>query len=311
MGGFVDLKTGKAFMPMTDNMLQATVLKQDDKEFEIKLKFETKAPSTTYPYRTEWYTLVCPSDYEDAGFYFTCPATDSEAYTERMGFWKKLNYIRHGETDLLVFGVNKVLETMTEKEVLADTEGNYFEDNNYTLSEQGKITWSGTEAVYKINSETGAWDFQTLEEKEVKTEVSVTERSLGDGTKQLTANYVFIDEISGDEGRSVACLCGVADKKTGMVFRPQTYYLADEFLIERNGQEITLFVGADFVTEKLENGNDKVTLSIVLICPEDYDDAVFFLTGRTELRNGDYAEKAEAYALDELKNGDTELLFFR
>lgn len=71
MGGFVDLQTGKAFLPMGKDMAQTTLLKQDGKEYELQLTFDYEFPSVTNPYYTEWYTLVCPADYEDAGFYIT------------------------------------------------------------------------------------------------------------------------------------------------------------------------------------------------------------------------------------------------
>ena len=51
---------------------------------------------------------------EDAGFYITGDDLRSEEFVESLGVWKLLNYIRHGKSDMLVFGVNEGLATMPE-----------------------------------------------------------------------------------------------------------------------------------------------------------------------------------------------------
>ena len=140
MGGFVDLKTGKAFMPMDSEFLQTTLIKHGDKEYELQLSVDFEYPSVTYPYYTERYTLVCPSDYEDAGFYMTGYTYDWETFIERTGLWKMLNFIRHGDSELLVFGVNKGLATEPEKAPVAGAElaeENYFEANGYSVKGEG------------------------------------------------------------------------------------------------------------------------------------------------------------------------------
>ena len=120
------------------DMEQTTVLKQDDKSYELKLTASVEGASSTYPFYTEHYTLVCPTDYEDAGFYLTGYNYDSEAFTERAGLWKKLSFIRHGESDMLVFGVNQVLATMADvaEKPLPEPEGSFYEENGILVFEE-------------------------------------------------------------------------------------------------------------------------------------------------------------------------------
>ena len=84
MSGFVDLQTGKSFLPYDLNVTQTSYLSMDDKKMEITLKVEVEQVSATSPYRIERYTLTCPSDYEDAGFYLT-NFNNTAAFEERFG----------------------------------------------------------------------------------------------------------------------------------------------------------------------------------------------------------------------------------
>lgn len=313
MGGFVDLQSGKAFLPMTKDMEQTTVLKQGEKDYELKLSFSGQGASSTSPYNTQRYTLTCPSDYEDAGFYITSFDGTNEAFTERLGFWKKLNFIRHGEAELLVFGVNEGVNTMAEtaEKLLPEPEGSFYEENGILIKGEGTYTWLGTEYVDRKNSETGVWELISVETKEVETEFSVTEESLGDGKKMIKGTLVFVDEVSGEEGRGIICTSGIADKKTGLVYMPRTYFLAEPHVMEKDGEEISILVAVEQEVEVLDDGKEKVSMIYSIICPEDYEDAVFFITGKYERTDRDSSEKREPYYLSELEKGETDLLFFR
>jgi len=59
------------------------------------------------------------------------------------------------------------------------------------------------------------------------------------------------------------------------------------------------------------DGKQKVSVTFFVVCPEDYNDAVFFLTGKYEFVERDGSKKIEPYSLSELENGETDLLFFR
>lgn len=319
MGGFVDLQTGKSFVPMNPGIAQITLLKQEEKEYELQLAAEYSFPSATNPYYTEKYTLVCPSEYEDAGFYITGwdSIGDYEAFTERFGLWKKLNFIRHGETELLVFGVNKALTTEPEKASVAGAElaeENYFEAKGYSVKGEGTYTWLGTEALRNRNEETGRWESVSLEEKELTTTISITEESLGDGTKQITWNVIeTLEMVSEDEVKIPYTKGGIADKTTGLVYRPRTYYVAEPYVLMKDGEEFTILVGKESVEEELGDGTIKSSVTYFLICPEDYNDAVYFLTADVEIDEDEhtYFNEPEVHSLTELKHGDCDLLFFR
>lgn len=318
MGGFVDLHTGETFLPMDPGQEQTTLLKQEDKEYELQLTMEFEYPSVTHPYYTEWYTLVCPSDYEDAGFYMTGWNFDAEAFMERAGIWKKLNFIRHGESDMVVFGVNEGLATEQEKKTadgLELAEENYFETNGLTTKGEGEHTWLGTEAIRKMNAEIGGWETVSLEVKEIANAFSVTEESLGDGTKKIKGTFTYMAEmISEGEVRVPFVRGGIADKKTGLVYPMRTYFLAETHVLEKDGEEFSILVSSEQMEEVTDDGNIRAEISYMLICPEDYEDAVFFLTGRTEEDESAEAKaynEAEVFSLNDMNHGESDLVFFR
>jgi len=317
MGGFVDLKTGKAFLPMDEELLQTTLLKQDGKEYELQLSMEFEGVSTTRPYYTERYTLVCPSDYDDAGFYLTGYAYDWEAFIERAGLWKKLNFIRHEESDMVVFGVNQGLETEPAKKPVVGAElavENYFEVNGYSTLGEGTYTWQGMEALKKRNAETGYWETVSLEEKELTNTISIEEESLGDGTKRIKLTSVDMAEyLSEDEARVPYSRGGMVDKKTGVVYMPRMYGLAEEYVLAKDGEEISIIVATESVQEDLDDGKVRIEYSCMVICPEDFDDIVFYVTCNAEIREDEntYSNEPEVFSLDEIERGDCDLLFFR
>ena len=305
-------------MPMNRDVAQITLLKQEDKEYELQLGREYERPSVTYPYYTEKYTLVCPSDYEDAGFYITsCDfKADYESYAERLGLWKKLNFIRHGEAELLVFGVNKGLATEQKRPVDGAelAEENYFEANGFTAKGEGTYTWLGMEATRRWNEEAGYWESVSLEEKEFTTTVSITEESLGDGTKMIKGTFIeTIYMVSEDEGKVPHKKYGIADKKTGLRYSPRNFNLAEPYVLEKDGEEISILVGIEIAEEDLGGGKIDSRTTFTLICPEDYDDGVFYLTANVEIDEDEntYSNEREVHSLNELEHGDYELMFFQ
>lgn len=317
MGGFVDLQTGKAFFPMDEKLPHTTLLKHEEKEYELQLTCEFEHPSVTYPYYTERYTLVCPSDYEDAGFYMTGYNYDWETFIERAGLWKKLNFIRHGDSELLVFGVNKGLVTEPEKKPIAGAElaeENYFEANGFSTKGEGEYTWRGTEAQKTWNDELGHWETVSLEAKEITSKISLTEESLGDGTKCIRWSFTDMAELESEaqEVRVPYTVSGIADKKTGLVYPTRTYNLAESYVLEKDGEEFAILVGVELDEEEMDDGKVRGTISYTLICPEDYGDAVFYLSCRDEIIDEyNYSDKEEVYSLHEIDQWECDLLFFR
>ena len=315
MGGFVDLETGKAFFPMDEKLPQTTLIKHGDKEYELQLTCEFEYPSLTHPYYTERYTLVCPSDYEDAGFYMTGYNFDWETFIERAGLWKMLNFIRHGDSELLVFGVNKGLEAEPEKTIVGAELAveNYFEVNGYSTLGEGTYTWKGMEALKKWSAETG-WRSVSLEEKKLTNTISIEEESLGDGTKRIKMATVDMAEyLSENEAKVPYTRGGMVDKTTGVVYNPRTYGLAEEYVLEKDGKEISIVVAMENVEEDTDDGKRKLEFSCTVICPEDFDDIVFYQTSSAEIIEDEnmYSNETEVFSLDQIERGDCDLLFFR
>jgi len=309
MGGFVDLKTGKSFVPVDINYLQTTFLKRGEEVVGLQLAEMLEFPSVTYPYYTERFTLECPADYEDAGFYLTGFTYDWEAYTERSDTWKMLNYIRHGDSDMAVFGVNKCLATEQKKTVDGAelAEENYFEANGLTTRGEGQVRYLGTEMLQRRNSETGLWEVVSVETKEVEVGFSVTEESLGDGSKCIKGTYSFDDEVTETEYRGVSCRMGVVDKRTGLVYPTRTYNLAEPYVLEKAGEQFSILVGREYVED--ENGHVDITISVT--CPEECDDFVFYLTGNYLEEEVDYSKKVEVCSIRDIKHGETDMVFLR
>ena len=307
--GFVDLKTGKAYSPLADE-LQTVVLEQGDESHILQLRYEFEPPSVTSPYCTNRYTLVCPSDYEDAGFYVAGWDNSMDAYVDRIDCWKKLQFIRHGESDMLVFGVEKGLATEPEKKTVDGAElaeENYFEANGLTARGEGRITYMGTEGFDRLNSDTGVWEAVSVETKEVEIGFSVTEELLGDGTKQIKSSFSFEDEISETEWRGTCCKMGMADKRTGLVYPVRTYDLAEPYVIEMNGEQESILVGKEYI----EKEAGSVTIVFSVICPENYDDTVFYITGNYERENYKYSNEAEVSSIRDIEHGESDLVFLR
>ena len=315
MGGFVDIKTGKALYVFDEP--KTILLKQEDKEYELQLVMEQEYPSVTNPYYTERYTLVCPADYEDGRFYLTGWDFSEDAFMSRVGGWKKLNYIQHGETDMAVFGVNKGLATEPEKKP-ADgaefAEENFMEANGLSVQGEGTYTWKGMVALRKHNEEAGVWESFSLEEAEITTTVSITEESLGDGTKMVRGTFIEILEmVSEDVAKVPYKKYGIADKKTGLVYRPRTYSLAEPYVLEKDGEAFSILVGVELVEEDLGDGKVDSRTTFTLICPEDYNDAVFYLTADVELDEDEhtFSNEREMFSLNDVKHDDYDLMFFR
>lgn len=312
MGGFVDIKSGKAFYPKATNVEQITILKQDKTEIEIKLKVTKEYPTEFYPYNTERYTLICPIDYEDAAFYLT-GQTDSEAYTERYGLWKILKYIRHGESDMLVFGVNKALETMPENGVVkapavAESQSgeNYFETLGLTTREEGKIKYLGTEATYEVID--GEIDKESIvvETKEIEIRFRKSEEIKRDGTKVIRGSFVYpADIVTEGTATEITAMSGVVDKKSGLVYTPKGIRLANPVVIKHGEEKIPVFISWDGNIS--EDG--EVTYVYVITCPETYNDFAFYITGNYLDEELNQKRSGNWIPLSEIEHGETDMVF--
>ena len=319
LGGFVDIKSGKAFYPKASNVEQTTILKQDKNEIEIKLKVSTEPPTEFYPYYTERYTLVCPAEYEDAAFYLSGYNWDTETHTERLGLWKKLNYIRHGESDMLVFGVNKGLETMPEKVVVkapavaeSKSDENYFETHGLTTREEGIVTFLGTEAYYEVvNGETVEGSI-AVETKEMEIRFRKSEEKKRDGTKVIRGSFVYPVEmvVNQETGvtsvKAMSSMVGIVDKKSGLAYGGYGHKLANPVLVKHGEEEIAMMIARE--DSLSEDG--VLTSTFIVTCPETYNDVVFSVTGYYMDEEPEEKKEWKWIPLSEIEHGETDILFF-
>lgn len=315
MTGFVDLETGKSFLPYDAEYEHKTYLRRDDKNYEITVYYEYEQPSVTWPYHTESYTVVCPSDYEDAGFYLTGFTGNQEAFVERAGNWKLLQFVKHGTSELIAFSVNDGLADMPTKALQeriargsAPADENYFEANGLEIRGEGKTTFRGTE----FTSEATMVDFfeeenLVIETKDVEIEFQKTEEVLDAGRKQIRGSFIYPPEITTDElMKGVSSLSGVVDTKTGLSYCTRTVFLADQVVIDRGGEEISMMIA---VEQSMTEDNHPV-LTYVVTCPKDYEDIAFYITGN--YRNKELREKRNGtwLPISEVEHGESDMVFF-
>ena len=84
-------------------------------------------------------------------------------------------------------------------------------------------------------------------------------------------------------------------------------------MLEKDGEEISILVGMEIVEEELGDGKIDSRTTFTLICPEDYNDGVFYLTADGDIDEDEhlYSNEPEVFSLNELEHGEYELMFFR
>lgn len=89
--------------------------------------------------------------------------------------------------------------------------------------------------------------------------------------------------------------------------------MAEEYVLAKDGEEISIIVATESVQEDLDDGKVRIEYSCMVICPEDFDDIVFYVTSNAEIREDEnmYFNEPEVFSLDEIERGDCDLLFFR
>lgn len=312
--GFVDLKTGKSFIPYDLDYAHTTYLRQEDKNYEITVKLEQEPASVTNPYKTETYTVTCPSEYEDAGFYLTGHTANPEAFADLPGNWKLLQFVKHGTSELVVFSVKEGLATMPTNALQeriargsAPVTENYFETNGLTTGGEGKTTYRGTEYTYEGKLEDYYEEDVVIETKDVEIEFQKTEELLDDGRKQIRGSFIYPADIITEEfEKGVASISGVVDKKTGLCYCPFTGFLAEPVILDRDGEEIAMMIAAE---ESFTEDNRGVR-SYVITCPQDYEDAAFYITGN--YKDEELREKRVGHwmPISEVEHGESDMVFF-
>ncbi len=322
MCGFVDIKTGKSFFPSFDNYDQEIYLRRDNENIKMTLRFEYEAPSLTCPFVRFTFTLVCPSDYMDAAFYLTGNGPEEDDFTSRFGNWVLLKLLRNGNSDIVVVGVEKALAEKQRSEEPEQSGGmialgpDYFAKNNIEILGDGDYTYRGTAAL---------WDEKQIEVLKVETvdqrcEVMVTEEAhkTEAGKKIVTAEIKLYTEheIDGEEARPTMH-GGFVDKRTGIIYSPQAPGMAREVTLDRGNETIELLVGyslyeptEDELSLSLET-EPYIMLTMAVVCPEDFDDTVFYLCGNYKDEEKNKLIEEKWVMPEEIPYGDSDIMFFQ
>lgn len=314
VAGFVDVKTGKSFIPYDLDYDHKTYLRQEDKNYEITVRQEQELVSVTNPYFVETYTVICPSDYEDAGFYLTGYTCNPETYKELPGNWKLLQFVKHGTSELVVFSVKEGLATMPtdalQERIVrgsATAAENYFEVNGLTTRGEGKTTYRGTEYTCEGKLEDYYEDDLVIETKDVEIEFQRTEELLDDGRKLIRGSFIYPADIVTEEfEKGVSSISGIVDKKTGLCYYPFVGFLAEPVVLECDGEEIAMMIAAE---DSFTEDNRRIR-TYVITCPQDYEDPVFFITGNYQDKELREKRLGTWLPISEVEHGESDLVFF-
>lgn len=316
MSGFVDLETGKSFFPYDADYAHTTYLRRDDINYELTLTCEMDYVSVTNPYNTMKYTLVCPSDYEDAAFYLTGYNGDWDTFIERAGSWKLLQFLKHGTSEIIVFSVADGLATMPTnalqekvvRGVVQNTE-NYFEVNGLSIRGEGETVYRGTELTFHEDVEDFYGDEVLIETKELSVEFRRTEELLEDGRKQIRGSFTDTSPNSITDGmvKCVVGLGGVVDKKTGLSYCPRSVILADPVVLDKGEEEVPMMIA--YEESMTEDG--RYVLTYVVTCPQDYEDIVFYITGNYMDKELQERRRGHWLPISEVEHGESDMVFFQ
>lgn len=315
MTGFVDLQSGKSFLPEIPGEACGTELKQGENTIELTVAVHNKVTaSSTDPYQQTQITVICPSDYEDAGFYLCGFDGDEASYGDRFGKWKLLQFINHGDSELVVFSVKEGLATMSEdilqeraKKAEVQTTENYFEVNGLETRGKGKTTFLGTEASYD-NKENVLEEDVVIETKEVEIEFQTTEEFIGDGKKRVYGRFYYPAYIE-TEGNvtGIVSVSGFVDTRTGFTYFPSVQSLAEPVVLCRDEEEISAWIGY----ETMVLGDNRMILTYVVTCPEDYEEIAFFITGNYMNEELQQKRVGNWMHISDIEHGESDMVFFQ
>lgn len=310
--GFVDLHTGQTFFPNRDNYNHITFLRREDKNFKLTVSYDYRFPSVTYPYHSFFFTVICPSDYEDAGFYLTGTTGENVDWVRRGGNWIMLDELKNDNTEKLIFSVEEGLATIPVSEAtkeLVDGEQqameSYFEKNGLATRGEGEFTYLGTIGTWDENGE-----IQGIRLEEQSGAFSVTEEPYEDGKKVIQATFEFTPKFTLDgAGDWTTWYLGFVDQQTGMSYVPFTYGMAEEYTIQQGSKKITLTMATEGKDTTLTDG--KLVWIFTVVCPEDYNDAVFYISGNYKSEEMDEKRPGNLMPIAEVDHGESDMLFFK
>jgi len=193
----------------------------------------------------------------------------------------------------------KIVETMN---VVVPPATDYFTRQQLTIFGKGEYTYMGTAP---IPNEDGSMCIG-VETVQKNCTYEVHETKNGDGTKTIVATICDYPHAFENGWLTLSYYAGIIDRQTGIGYTPAENGTVD-LVFQRSGEDIKL----SLTTERIGLGQQPfASCTFTVTCPEDYDDAIFYLTGNESMIH--YTEELmDRYrSVIYLKQGQSDLLFF-
>lgn len=178
---------------------------------------------------------------------------------------------------------------------------NYMERYGYEILGEGTHFYKGT--VQEYNREEDMWSpiHETVEGR-----FHIEQEDNGDGTKTITADVITVPHVFEDFSWSASSMCGFVDIKTGKSFFPSFDNYDQEMYLRRDNENIKMTLRFEYEAPSLTC--PYVRFTFTLVCPEDYMDAAFYLTGNGP-EDDDFTSRFGNWVLLKLlRNGNSDMV---
>ena len=194
----------------------------------------------------------------------------------------------------------KIVENMT---VVVPPASDYFTRQQLTIWEEGKYTYMGTAP---IPADDGSFIGVDVVQKNCVYEVNETKN--GDGTKTIVATICDYPYVFDNGWMTLSYNAGIVDRQTGIGYTPEEGDSTTDIVFQRTDEDIELSLLTERVVLSQEQPYSSCKFTI--ICPEDFDDVVFYLTG-SEPNNDPVEDPAGKYrSVLFMEQGESDLVFF-
>lgn len=178
---------------------------------------------------------------------------------------------------------------------------NYMERYGYEILGEGTHFYMGTVQEYNREEDTWSPIHETVEGR-----FHIEQEDNGDGTKTITADVITVPHVFEDFSWSASSMCGFVDIKTGKSFFPSFDNYDQEIYLRRDNENIKMTLRFEYEAPSLTC--PYVRFTFTLVCPSDYMDAAFYLTGNGP-EDDDFTSRFGNWVLLKLlRNGNSDMV---
>lgn len=178
---------------------------------------------------------------------------------------------------------------------------NYMERYGYEILGEGTHFYKGTVDEYNREEDTWSPIHETVEGR-----FHIEQEYNGDGTKTITADVLTVPHVFEDFSWSASSMCGFVDIKTGKSFFPSFDNYDQEMYLRRDNENIKMTLRFEYEAPSLTY--PYVRFTFTLVCPEDYMDAAFYLTGNGPEQDDFTSRFGNWVLLKLLRNGNSDMV---